>query len=107
MGGAITQEVYENGLRCRGICGICKDKLNCYQFLINENLPTEKINSPFIQNITKTVKLDVQIDLTTNDIFNWITECDSAKDLKYLARYARKCANILEDPDDDDFRSRA
>jgi dUTP pyrophosphatase len=27
----VNKQEYENGLRCKGMCGFCKDRLNCYQ----------------------------------------------------------------------------
>lgn len=60
---------------------------------------------------TGTVKVplsaDVEVTLTENDIFNWLTHCDNPNCLEYLGKYALKLANNLRAPDDDDFRSRA
>lgn len=53
------------------------------------------------------VPVEVQIPLSKDDIFNWLTECTDPDTLRYLGRYAINCARGLEQPDDDDFRSRA
>lgn len=55
--------------------------------------------------VRKTV--DVSVEITYNDIFNWLTECENVEMLRNLGRYAIKCARDIEEPDDDDFRSRA
>lgn len=54
-----------------------------------------------------TVPVEVQIPLSKNDIFNWLTDCTDPDTLRYLGSYAINCARCLEQPDDDDFRSRA
>lgn len=55
--------------------------------------------------VRKTV--DVSVEITYNDIFNWLTKCENVEMLRNLGRYAIKCARDIEEPDDDDFRSRA
>lgn len=57
--------------------------------------------------VKKTVPIDIEIELTENDIFNWLMDCKDPKALRNLARAALNFARGLEDPDDDDFRSRA
>lgn len=57
--------------------------------------------------IERDVNLHVEIELTDNDIFNWLTACDNPETLRYLSRYAASCAMGLEHPEYDDFRSRA
>ena len=57
--------------------------------------------------IQKTVSLALDVQLSENDIFNWLGLCSSPEILKYLGRYAFNCAKCIEDPDNDDFRSRA
>lgn len=43
----INKEEYERGIRCKGMCGFCKDRLNCYQGIEH----TEKYGS--------TIEMDV------------------------------------------------
>ena len=63
---------------------------------------------PDIQQVVrKTVSVDVETTLTTNDVFNWLTACDDIATLRYLGKYAYRRISSLENPDDDDFRSRA
>ena len=57
--------------------------------------------------ISKHVAVTVEAELDKNDIFNWLTECQNVETLKYLGKYALRCAESLEHPDYDDFRSRA
>lgn len=61
------------------------------------------------QTITKTASLSVNTDINidTNDIFNWLTKCDDPETLRYLGKYANRRARCLNKPDEDDFRSRA
>lgn len=58
-------------------------------------------------SVRKIVAVDVEIELTANDIFNWINNCQAPLTLKNLGNAALSFAAALEDPDDDDFRSRA
>lgn len=55
----------------------------------------------------KTVLVTIKIDIDTNDVFNWLTRCDNPETLRYLGKYALKLAQIIENPDDDNFKSRA
>lgn len=57
--------------------------------------------------VQKTVKLNLDVEMSHNDIFNWLTRCTNIETLRYLGNYALRCARDLENPDDDDFRSRA
>ena len=59
-----------------------------------------------VQTITKTISNQVTIEISTNDIFNWFTNCRDIETLKYLGKYALAKANYMENPDNDDFRSR-
>lgn len=60
-----------------------------------------------IQELRKTIPVEVIVELSVNDIFNWLTDCQNPAALRYLGKYALRCAEGLENPDDDDFRSRA
>lgn len=51
--------------------------------------------------------VDVEIQLTENDIFNWLTQCDDPETLDRVARWCRKYAQGIRGHVDDDFRSRA
>jgi hypothetical protein len=59
--------------------------------------------------IFKRIDVLEEIELNSNDIENWLEECEDIKTLKFLRRTINRCINRLEDPnyDDDDFRSRA
>lgn len=57
--------------------------------------------------VEKDISVHLRVEMTENDIFNWITGCDNPDILHRLGRYALKTANELEHPNDDDFRSRA
>ena len=59
------------------------------------------------ESVRKIVAVDVEIELTANDIFNWINNCQDPLTLRNLGNAALSFAAALEDPDDDDFRSRA
>ena len=59
------------------------------------------------QELRKTIPVEVSVELSVNDIFNWLTDCQNPAALRYLGKYALRCAEGLENPDDDDFRSRA
>lgn len=59
------------------------------------------------QTIQKTVSVDVDFSIDTNDIFNWITFCNNIDELKYINRYIQRKIRSLKEPDNDDFRSRA
>ena len=59
-----------------------------------------------VQTITKTISNPVTIEISTNDIFNWFTDCRDIETLKYLGKYALAKASYMENPDNDDFRSR-
>ena len=71
---------------------------------LSEDLMRTRIVS---EKVNKIIAVDVEIELTENDIFNWLNSCDNPETLKYLGRAALRFAAMLEDPDDDDFRSRA
>lgn len=57
--------------------------------------------------VTVDTPFTVTVPVTENDIFNWMTRCRDPEALRRLGKYAAKCAAGLEDPDNDDFRSRA
>ena len=54
-----------------------------------------------------TIPVTVKMKLTKEDIFNWLNDCDDTKALRYLGNAALRFAQALENPDNDDFRSRA
>ena len=59
-----------------------------------------------VQTMTKTISNQVTIEISTNDIFDWLTNCRDIETLKYLGKYALAKASYMENPDNDDFRSR-
>ena len=59
-----------------------------------------------VQTITKTISNQVTIEISTNDIFDWLTNCRDIETLKYLGKYALAKASYMENPDNDDSRSR-
>lgn len=61
----------------------------------------------FNGKLQKNVSVTVDIELTEADIFNWLDDCKNPHTLRNLARAALNFAKAIEDPDDDDFRSRA
>lgn len=59
------------------------------------------------ETVRKIVAVEVEIELSANDIFNWINNCQDPLTLRNLGNAALSFAAALEHPDDDDFRSRA
>lgn len=59
------------------------------------------------ESVRKIVAVDVEIELTANDIFNWINNCQDPLTLRNLSNAALSFAAALERPDVDGFRSRA
>ena len=57
--------------------------------------------------VKKVVAVEFEVELTENDIFNWLSDCQDPRALKNLGHAALRFAAGLEDPDNDDFRSRA
>lgn len=70
-------------------------------------METKKEFEDETQELRKTIPVEVSVELSVNDIFNWLTDCQKPAALRYLGKYALRCAEGLENPDDDDFRSRA
>lgn len=70
-------------------------------------METKKEFEDETQELRKTIPVEVSVELSVNDIFNWLTDCQNPAALRYLGKYALSCAEGLENPDDDDFRSRA
>lgn len=60
----------------------------------------------FHGNTKVKVSTEVEIEFTENDIFNWLNDCSSPEVLRRLGRAALSFARMLENPDEDDFRSR-
>lgn len=70
-------------------------------------METKKEFEDETQELRKTIPVEVSVELSVNDIFNWLTDCQNPAALRHLGKYALRCAEGLENPDDDDFRSRA
>ena len=58
------------------------------------------------QKIKTKVEIEIEADIQTNDIFNWLMACNDADTLRYLGKAALNRCRAIENPDDDDFRSR-
>ena len=54
-----------------------------------------------------TISAKVKIELTKEDIFNWLNECKDPETLIYLGNAAIRFSMAFDNPDEDDFRSRA
>lgn len=67
-----------------------------------------KARTSYCGVVSKKVESTIEIELTENDIFNWLTNCDDKETLKYLGNYARtRYKELSEKQPLDDFRSRA
>lgn len=66
-----------------------------------------KVNVGYAGKVHISVSTEVDVNLNENDIFNWLSRCNNAETLKYLGQFALNQAKTLENPNDDDFRSRA
>ena len=49
----------------------------------------------------------LEISLSASDVMRWLDTVTDVETLRKISRYARKQADAIENPDDDDFRSRA
>ena len=60
-------------------------------------------------NLTIRRAFELEIEITENDIFNWLTNCDDTEILTRLGHTCLKYAQGIraQESDDDDFRSRA
>lgn len=69
------------------------------------------IKVDYLGRIRTTIPVEVDVEFTANDIYNWMQRCDDPETLRYLSRTALSRAKRIEHPelyeDDDDFRSRA
>ena len=52
-----------------------------------------------------TVLSDIDVTLTSNDIFNWLSQCNDVDILNYLGTYALKRRDTIKNPDNDPMRS--
>lgn len=34
----ITQKAYDNGIRCRGICSLCNERIGCIQYIAERSI---------------------------------------------------------------------
>lgn len=67
-----------------------------------------KTKVSYTGRIQTTVPVELDVELTENDIYNWLQNCRNPEALKYLGRAALNAARRIENPlEDDDFRSRA
>ena len=66
-----------------------------------------KASVDYSGNVSVSVSGEIKVNLTDNDIFNWLNSCQNAETLKYLGKAALSFARAIENQDYDDFRSRA
>ena len=66
-----------------------------------------KASVDYSGNVSVSVSGEIKVNLTDNDIFNWLNDCQNAETLKYLGKAALSFARAIENQDYDDFRSRA
>lgn len=90
--------------KLRATAGNYIETLNANEFegiLSNKEECTSKVKSKVNYNAEVELQLThmLKITLSENDVFNWITSCDNVETLRYLGRYALKCAHSLENPD--------
>lgn len=78
-----------------------------YDELSKDRMRARIVGESVRKVVRKVVVVDVEIELTANDIFNWINNCQDPLTLRNLGNAALSFAAALEHPDDDDFRSRA
>lgn len=69
------------------------------------NVEINPVNHRGVIPVRVSATLDVPLD--KNDIVRWLDTVEDAETLRYISRYARRLAEAIERPDDDDFRSRA
>jgi DNA-binding helix-turn-helix protein len=88
--------------RIASALGVCKDAL------LQETEGFSGMHTPtYSQPIRKTIPVAVTIPLSVNEVFNWLVDCPDPGILRYIGKAALRFASELENPDDDDFRSRA
>lgn len=61
----ITQEVYDKGLRCRGICSICKDNISCIQYI--NDVKDTKFDVPLVKDSSEKESV-VLLDMLENKL---------------------------------------
>lgn len=66
-----------------------------------------KASVDYSGNVSVSVSGEIKVNLTDNDIFNWLNSCQNAETLKYLGKAELSFARAIENQDYDDFRSRA
>ena len=66
-----------------------------------------KTSVDYCGNVSVSVIGEIKVNLTDNDIFNWLNSCQNAETLKYLGKAALSFARAIENTNFDDFRSRA
>ena len=51
-------------------------------------METKKNLKTKTQELRKTIPVEVSVELSVNDIFNWLTDCQNPAALRYLGKYA-------------------
>ena len=69
------------------------------------NVEIEPVN--YKGRIPVRVSATLEVPLAKDDIVRWLDTVEDAETLRYISRYARRLAEAIESPVDDDFRSRA
>lgn len=84
------------------------DNIVCHFNDTTATVSEESTKLPDIQQIVrKTVSVDIETTLTTNDIFNWLTACDDITTLRYLAKHVYRRISSFENPNNNNFESKA
>lgn len=100
---------------CRRYRG-ARGKFNRWDSMPDLYSPTIPPKAPVIKtSTTPQCEIEIRVDtpfcikttLTEYDITRWMDECKNPETLRLLSRYAMYCIQSLENPVDDDFRSRA
>ena len=62
----------------------------------------------YFGEIDKTVEIKLKLKLSSNDLYNWATNCYDLETLKYILRAIKSQIRSIENPQEvDDFRSLA
>lgn len=59
----VSKQMYEDGINCRGMCFICKDRAGCYQFLVNSDVNSLDliVTEPICPTVEKAYQLSDKV----------------------------------------------